>query len=788
MKCLFVVLVMSICTVAFSQPKTKQKQPSQVDMNKLMEEAMKGEGMSKEEQAEMKKMMGDIMPAILEQSVATAAYPTFSNNKALIPARDVARINGIAKKVISASEINIYAAALFNKIMTKGKPAEIALVKQIIAKTNNASDISSVAVTAMLQGHPEAAMALSMKAVQLSPANTNYQNNMAALLTQYGYPEQAIPVLQHVRRTFPGNSTVLNNLAHAWLALGEKDSAKMYANGAILVNPSHPEALLCGGLMDEVTGGYPIDKYTGAMESAPNDFTGNIIKNNGGTGTLDWEKIKKHIAIYEYFPKNWMQMPAPLSNDVKGYDDDMAIKNAYAKVVEKVGNDIEAMIETLQKDLDNLSDKGEDEFVKTIAQESMKGLNIMSKPATEVLKVLTVYQVHVQLGFADSLKNIITWKENLAKEKEAAIRKINQKISDSKGATCKQFKTQLDELENVYMTTVNNRLRKLLTKNAEEYRQWLNAWITWNWYVAGNVKNSVLIQDLGMTAHLVATYGEIVHSMEARPEHCESKSRNVEKNIEPPPIPNFTCPAVVSIPSGSEWSQLTNTAKNFDANKYAIKQANNPVPNVSVAYGVGSMIAQPGIAPFIKTANGSVLPATGGADELAPIPYVDKSELAPIPKIPLEQLTPIPFIPKGEELTPIPDLRKSQLAKELLKHTMTASCGSKKPAKKLKVKVSADYRKLKIEEDGFKVGMGELVIEPVDEFVVGIGELILEPVAGKDAFKVGMGKLEILPIPRAETDKILQEVKSAVTEGLQPTISSGLQISGTFNLSKELFK
>ncbi len=771
-----------------AQQKNKQKQPSQSEINKMMEDAMKAEGMSKEEQAEMKKMMEEIMPVLVQQNATTADYPTFASNNELVPARDAIRINAISKKAISNSDINSYVANLFNKIMTKGKPTEVTLVKQVLAKTTKANDISAAAVTAMLQGHPEAAMALSMKAVQLSPANVNYQNNMAALLTQYGYAEQAIPVLQKVRMELPGNSTVLNNLAHAWLSLGEKDSARMYANGAMLVNPSHPDALLCGGLMDEVTGGDPIDKYTGAMESAPNEFIKNVIKNNGAAHSLDWNKIKKHIAIYEYFPQSWMQMPAPLSNNVKGYNEDMAMKGAYSKMVEKITTEIETMTQELSKELENLADKDEAEFVKTMAKESIKGLSFMSKPATEVLQVLQSYQMQVQISLSDSLKTILTWKEKLDKIKDAEISRIEEANRKKKNSQCKDIKAKLDELENEYLVKVNTRLRNLLTKNVDEYRQWLNAWITWNWYVVGNVKNVVLIQDLGMTAHLVATYGEIVHSMEALPEHCTAKTIDIEKNIAAPPIPNFTCPAVVNIPSGSEWNQLSNEAKNFDANKYGIKKGINPVPNVSVAYGVGNMIAQPGIAPYIKTANGSVLPATGGADELAPIPNIDKSELAPIPKIPLEQLTPIPNIPKGEELVPIPDLRKSQLAKELLKHTMTASCGGKKPAKKLKVKVSADYSKLKIEEDKFVVGIGELVMDPIDEFVVGIGELVMDPVPGKDEFKVGIGKLEIEPISKSEINKIMQEVKTAVSEGLQPTISSGLQVPGTFTLNKGLFK
>ena len=149
-------LVTTLVVTAQTKPKSKARQPSQAEINKMMEDAMKSEGMSKEEQAEMKKMMGNVMPAIMEQKGTIVNYPTFSNNKELVPAKDAARINAVAKKAIAPSEIGNYAASLYNKIMAKGKPAEIVLVKQVLAKASTANDMNAAAITAMLQGHAEA--------------------------------------------------------------------------------------------------------------------------------------------------------------------------------------------------------------------------------------------------------------------------------------------------------------------------------------------------------------------------------------------------------------------------------------------------------------------------------------------------------------------------------------------------------------------------------------------------------------------------------------------------------
>ena len=107
----------------------------------------------------------------------------------------------------------------------------------MIAQSTKASDLGGAAILCMMQGHPQAALALSMKAVQADPASANWQNNMASLLTQYGYPEQALPVLQKLRNDFPDNSTIMNNLAHAWVSLREIHSAKNNIRIATRLNP-----------------------------------------------------------------------------------------------------------------------------------------------------------------------------------------------------------------------------------------------------------------------------------------------------------------------------------------------------------------------------------------------------------------------------------------------------------------------------------------------------------------------------------------------------------------------
>lgn len=732
--------LLMLATTIQAQKKTtgKEKPPTQKEMDKMLEAAMKQEGFSKEEQAEMKKMMGSVMPAMMESNTKTANYSEFTKNASLVPARNTGKIANALSKKMPQSEIKTFADLLYSKIIAKGDAAEMAIAKKVITQTPKAVDINAAAILAMVQGHSETALALAIKAVQLEPTNTNYQNNMAALLTQYGYPEQAIPVLRKLNLELPGNSTVLNNLAHAWLSLGEKDSAAVYANAAMRINPLHTEAAQVAGLIKEVKGNDPSDDYRQAMANAPNPFTQQMLKNKGGSAKLQWDDIRNNLTIYEYFPFKWLKLPQ-LSNTVKGYENDRAIQKAYTRVKDKIEEQISLMTEQTEKEMDALVDKGDAAFVAEMANATMKGQSWMSKPAANVLEVLQAYQTQNQLSFADTIKKLEKWKDELRKEKDIKIRNIYKKIDDRNQTSCQQYKAQLDALENEYLSEVNTRTYKTMFRHISNYQSWLNAWVTWNWYVTGNVKNLVMMQDLQATQHLVALYDQMAQLLEALPEHCGVATKATQYNLPVPAIPNFTCPAVVSIPGGAEWQQLTTGAKDFNKNVYGIIKSAAPVPNVSVAYGIGNQIAQPGRAPFLKTANGSILP--GGINS-------DDDELAPIPNL----------LPKGEELAAIPDVMRELVAKDLMQAMLSADC-----------------KNIKSDKENFKE-----LIERLEKH----GRLLRIPkiMESLSGYLRKVRQAEIDATARKTYEVIIKdEVRQ---KGLQPTISNGLQPPGTFTLKQ----
>ena len=604
-KYLIALIMLLVMGAIFAQPGKKpvQKKPTQSEMDKQMEEAMKG--MSEEEKAEMRKMMKDVMPDLMEQNSKMADYPEFTSNKQLVPKKDMVRINAIPKKKLTQADMSGYASNLYNKLMAKGNAAEMAIVKKIIARTPKANAIGGAAVLCMLQGHPQAALALSMKAVQIDPSNANWQNNMASLLTQYGYPEQAIPVLQKLKIQFPQNSTVLNNLGQAWLGLGMIDSAKTNIKIAGRVNPNHPEAKETEGVIEEIAGNTDkaTDDYIKAMESSVNPFTEMLIKINNGQDKLakiDFEKLKHSITIYEYFPKDWILIPT-LSDNVSGYESDMRIKNGYSEMFEKLIPKIDSMAAASGVELAVLLERAElmgadstKYFIKGFMQDLPKEPGFMDKPAVIVQNIL---QAYLDQWLIDSRKE----GQNLMDNIDAQRKVMTKGGNDDKCSV-------IDRRNNEFLGYANPLIREFHARQIEEFRVWLNAFCTWTWYL-GNPKNVTLTACISWTAVFISMHRESVNGQYDKSSACKAQNTDGVDNIPEPVIPNFTCPAVVSIPVGADWQQLSN-ASNFDNNEYKVKNnPAHPIPNQTIAYTADNgSIAEPGTDPFVKAANGSMSP------------------------------------------------------------------------------------------------------------------------------------------------------------------------------------
>jgi Flp pilus assembly protein TadD len=655
---------LSIFGICQSKKNTAQKAPSQKEMDAMMEEAMKG--MSAEEKAQMKKMVGGMMTDM--QAQPAAAVVTFNDNKSLIPVRNTTAIKSISSKVFSNEDLINNTKLLYAKLIMKMPSAEKKLMMDVQGIAKSGTDVMAAAVTAFLQGHNEVAMGLAMKAVQSDAGNMNYQNNLAAICSQSGYPEIAIPYLRKLSTQFPSNSTVLNNLAYAWLNLGATDSAARIFKLASVQNPNNPETEIGRGVISESKGDHEgaIVDYVKAFENAPTPFTENLIKNRKAESRLnkmDFNRLKSRIAIHEYFRKDWIKIPV-LSDNILGYSNDTRTKSGYLKMFADLKLNIEQAAEASNAELEALMEKDEEALLQTMQKEMRQGLSMMSMPAVYVQKIIQAHIVKWTSDYSDELQAL---KSEITKKKLTMLKTGNND-------KCADF----DRKHNEFMAYANPKIREFHDRKIEEMRMWLNAFCTWSWYIAGNSKNVVLTQCIAWTAAISEIMESAVEEQYTFPQSCVQQATPSPLVVNAPSIPNFSCPAIVSMPLGLDEIKLSAQAINFDANAFGIKQAaGTTIPNVTISHSIGkSNISEPGKYGdnYFKTGNGSV--TAGGVDDVT----TDIDYLSPL-ETP-DDLHPLDgSMLGGEKVRNAKGKARAKLTKKLIKKMMTVNCPKSTPLK-----------------------------------------------------------------------------------------------------------
>jgi hypothetical protein len=461
---------------------------------------------------------------------------------------------------------------------------------------------------------------------------------------------------------------------------------------------------------------------------------------------------------------------------------------------------IKTATEAANQEADILMNKGEDEFIKEMAKANIQGINKMSLTAVTVQKILQIFMAQ---WMQDNTKDYMALRDKIdAKRKEKSKTGNNDKCPD------------FDRKNNEFLAYVNPLIRKYHEEKIEVFRNWLNAFCTWVWYITGNPKNTVMAMCTGWTEAIVDLYESAVHDQEADPRSCVKQTSDGSSFVSTPEIPNFSCPTLVKVPIGSEWQELNNAVKNFDVNSLGIKVSSaNPVPNHTATFGGGAKsIAQPGKAPFVQTANGSVAPGmiNSNDDELTPLTKITLDDLAPLSEIPLD------------DLTPLPDLRRNKFLKDLLKKMMTADCNSIKNTKdKLKEQLERMMKKVK-ELEAYENLIGQIrklemeieqkeadaqkkqqlknqiqrmqqetdkmdTYDQVQASSKEIEKIIKEMDAMDDKknMKDGFDKIMRAVDQMEATPSIAKDIQQ---NGLQASISSGVQVPGTFTPQKGLFQ
>ncbi|WP_298390536.1 hypothetical protein [Hydrotalea sp.] len=260
-KYLLAFVLLLLMTVAFAQtkPKSKEKPPTQKEMNDMMKEMQKAMDEMSPEDKKMMDSMGIKMPStktipkLTDKQLADA----WEDENRIVPKRDAVRIAAIPKAVTD-SKMAAYIAAIQNKLASTFKPEVITMGNKVYdyVKSNSKStgQAGNMAMGLWMAGKPEIALYVLGKLCAADAGNTDNLSNYSAMLSMQGAQHLAIPILNNLNAKYPKNSTLLNNLGQAWFGLGEIGKAEKYIDSAIHIYAYHPQANLTKSLIEESKG------------------------------------------------------------------------------------------------------------------------------------------------------------------------------------------------------------------------------------------------------------------------------------------------------------------------------------------------------------------------------------------------------------------------------------------------------------------------------------------------------------------------------------------------------
>jgi hypothetical protein len=230
---------------SFAQPGKKPQQknnpPTQAEINKIMEAAMKD--MSPEEREQMKEAM-----QVANQMKQKGMTGNIAGTVPKIPKKQI-RLLSKVPVLSSQQQYNAYLAGLLTECKKHIAPKVIAQVDQLILKNSNDNKaLINIGPALFLHKSIAASVYAAVTTAMNKPGNLLMQNNLAVILQQAGYPQKALPILTFLlaKNNYP---VVLNNLGQSYLSLGDTANARKFFMACLQKDADHCEANCGMGLI-----------------------------------------------------------------------------------------------------------------------------------------------------------------------------------------------------------------------------------------------------------------------------------------------------------------------------------------------------------------------------------------------------------------------------------------------------------------------------------------------------------------------------------------------------------
>src|SRR6185436_12045922 len=183
------------------------------------------------------------MAGMSENVVKEAAN---EESAAIIPKRDVTRINMIPQKTLTDGELMLFVRNVHSGVEKLISPTERSEALNIYSETkskygSNAA-VANAANGCWMLGNWEKALFIMGKVCIDDISDADNLNNYASFLISTGAEQAAIPILEYLNSKYPNNSTIKNNIGQAWFGLGDLENAKKNLEETTGLYPNHSTA------------------------------------------------------------------------------------------------------------------------------------------------------------------------------------------------------------------------------------------------------------------------------------------------------------------------------------------------------------------------------------------------------------------------------------------------------------------------------------------------------------------------------------------------------------------
>ncbi|MEO6136850.1 MAG: hypothetical protein ABIP35_16975 [Ginsengibacter sp.] len=263
-RCILTFIATILTAAIFAQPgkktASKEKPPTQKEMQDMMKEAQQVMDEMNPEDKKMMDSMGIKMPSfknvpkVSDKQLAQA----WEVENLIVPKKDNARIVSISKTPLTVGSLGTFINQVHNETLLLLWPASKSLAEklyaQMKARGKNNDAIGNTASGLWIMGRIQPALYMMGRICVEDASNTDNLSNYAAMLSMSGIQQSAIPILNYLNTKYSGNSTLLNNLGQAWFGLGDIDKAEKYLDSVLRIYAFHPQANLTKSFIAESRG------------------------------------------------------------------------------------------------------------------------------------------------------------------------------------------------------------------------------------------------------------------------------------------------------------------------------------------------------------------------------------------------------------------------------------------------------------------------------------------------------------------------------------------------------